>query len=174
MKKPQILEYLTQRSDEIGECLVWTGATNSAGHPVASIGGRRAIPVRRWAWEAWHGIEAGELRVVTQCGTLRCVHPACSLAMTVTGVNRRIAARGGMSTPAARMARTRNGRKQSPLTMDDARAIRALRDEGKTLAAIAQAYPVSVDTIGRICRGMRWVDHQNNPNPFAQLLKIAA
>lgn len=172
MKRADVLAYLRDRCHEVGECLVWRLATNGAGHPVASIGGRRSIPVRRWAWEAWNGKKAGDLMVVSNCGTLRCVHPACSEALTSTGVNRAIAARGGMSTPAVRMARTRNGRKVSPLTMDDARAIRARRADGQTLAKIAEDYPVSMDTISKICNGKRWVDHQ--ANPFGQLLKAAA
>lgn len=172
MTRDDVEKYLKVRTIEEGGCWIWQLACTGAGHPVASIGGRRALSVRRWAWEQWHGREAGDRRIVPTCRNPKCVNPQHAQAMTPGDVNRWLAANGRMSTAAVRISRARNAQKRSPLTIEDVRAIRARRAAGETLEQIRSDYPVSLDAIGRICRCRTWIDHA--ANPFAQLVRIAA
>ena len=159
-----VMAYLEPRCVEDGDCLLWQLACNGAGNPVASLEGRRSVPVRRWVWQGLNPgrILTGELRVVPSCGNALCM--AHLQALTPSAVNRAIAARGGFSTPAFRKARRDAGRAQGKLTLADARMIRHRRWVlGETLTAIKPDYPVSLSVLSHICRGEAWPDPAGNP-----------
>lgn len=163
MNRAQVETYLKARSVEVGDCWAWQCSCTGEGHPVASIGGKRSIAVRRWAWQHWHRKDPGRDRIVLTCGTPKCVNPEHLQRMTPSELNRWLGKMGRMSTPAARIARARNAQRASPLTMEDARAIRARRAAGEKLVEIAKDYPVGLEAISRICLGKSWVDYQANP-----------
>lgn len=168
MTPDQVRAFLAPRTEQLGDCLLWTKATNSAGAPVASIEGVRARAVRRWVWECFHpGYVLGVRRIVPICGDSLCLEPGHQASRSPSDVNKMIAARGGFSTVARRVACRRSGRALSPLTIDDVRAIRARRAGGEKLASITADYPVDLSAIARICRGESWHDAAN---PFAGLL----
>ncbi len=154
----RVLAFLAPRTVEEGDCLLWTKAVNSSAHPVASIDGQRSIPVRRWVFVQLNGAVPASKRVVARCGHPRCVAPGCTIAVTPSGVNQRIAARGGFSTAQRLIAVRRAARLAcSPLVEADIPKIieRRFVHEEK-LESIAADYPVGISTISRICRGESW------------------
>lgn len=165
--RAQVETFLQPRVVEDGDCWVWQRSCTGTGHPVASIGGRRSIAVRRWAWEAWHGRSAGVLRVLCTCAHPQCVNPAHLAAVEPATMNHWLASRGRFSTHAVRMARRAVGRASSPLTEADVIEIRRRRNAGELLREIAADYPVGPERISVICRYESWAEVGN---PWAGLI----
>jgi hypothetical protein len=161
MTPDDLLTYLRARTIEEGECWLWQRATTGEGHPVASIGGRRSIPVRRWAWGVWHGAEPGDRRIVCRCAEPRCVWPGHLEAVTPSGMNRWLVKHGRMSTPAVAAARREIARRASPLTQADVIEIRRRRAAGEKLREIAPDFPVGYNQISKICRYEAWAEVGN-------------
>lgn len=168
MTPEAVHEYLRQRCTEEGDCLLWSGATNSSGHPVASVDGERSRSLRRWIWQCMRpGVVIGRRRAMSSCDHPLCVQPDHVIALMPSEVMRRAGARGAMRTPAFRRACQLRGRMSSSLTLVDVRAIRGRRVAGETLKAIAADYRIHLSTVHRICRGESWPDPAN---PFAGLM----
>ena len=163
MTRAAALSFLAPRCDEEGSCLIWRRAVNSGGSPVASIDGKSSRSVRRWVFERLHGPAGADMAVVPTCDNPLCVEPRHAEAVTRSMVNVLIADRGGMRTPAARRARRINGRTQSPLTIEDVRAIRRRKAGGETLVSMRADYPVSLAVLSKICRHESWPDPAANP-----------
>jgi hypothetical protein len=155
----QIRAYLAPRTKEEGDCLLWQKSLTSTGVPAARFGGRAGSckPVRRWILEELNG-PIGLLRARMTCRNTLCVEPSHLRAMTPAQVNRDMAKCGSMATPEVRASRRRNARLRSPLTIDDVRKIRALRESGLSLQKIANQFPVCKSTISKICRNESWVE----------------
>lgn len=72
------LDWLKQRSEEVGECLVWKLSCSHGTQPTVRIGGRkgRMVLVRREAWALTHGRPMAPDHVPRMsCGTPKCTHP---------------------------------------------------------------------------------------------------
>lgn len=160
--------YLRARSveDPITGCWCWSRGLNGQGNPSASIGGKRSIMVRRWAWQKVNG-PAGKRRVVSTCGRTICVNLEHLAALTPTQVNRMMAKQGRFSTPAFRNARREAARKKSKLTVESVAKIRTRRAEGATLKVIAKEFGVHWSRVSKICKGEAWADLMPGASVFS-------
>lgn len=151
--------YLRARSveDPITGCWCWSLSVNGVGMPSASIGGKRSVPVRRWAWQKVNG-PAGKRRVVSTCGHVTCVNLEHLAALTASQVNRMMSRQGRFVTTAFRHARREAGRKNSKLSVESVAKIRQRRAEGATLKVIAKEFDVHFSAVSKICRGESWAD----------------
>ena len=150
------LDYLRQRSHEVGDCWLWRLAVGKTGYPIMSPRQTGESLVRRVAARlAGLPLQQGCL-VVTSCGEKCCVNPAhmrlsdhkrVAAAAREAGAYRRLPRRAKIA--AAKRA-------SSKLTMEDARAIRA---SGERLRDIAAAYGVSLGTIKSIRSGSTWREY---------------
>jgi hypothetical protein len=140
-----------------GDCLIWTGAKNGAGYPLAQIDGRMRS-VRRVVLEAGRGEPlARRIVVSTTCGCTDCIAPEHLRAAT----HARNMARAIGRKPAdvrARMALAR--RRTAPkLTLERAREIRVAVACGEPRAAVAGRMGISVRMVGLIVRGAAWREY---------------
>lgn len=132
------------RTRDDGECMVWTGARNHDGYPLARIG-KSVRKVHRLVAELTHGGTAGKC-VCHSCDNRSCIAPG----HLFVGTN---AENVADKVRKARQARVHGPRK---LTMADASAVRACRALGSTVASLAKEFDVSVRQIQRILSGARW------------------
>lgn len=168
--RSSLVDRILGRSVEVGECLEWQGAMQSAGcTPVLNWHGKPTA-VRRLIAEALEMRVAGKV-VTNRCGNPRCVAPEHLLVTT----------RGALSTKVCRaldrssvlFRRTMQQRAaQQPrvkLSHEKAAAIRARYAQGGvTQRGLAAEYGVAQRTIGCVLNGETWNDFSS---PFAQLLR---
>lgn len=117
--------------DEQTGCWLWHGAHDEKGY--AMIGGTRAHLnyYRRFVGPIPDGLEIDHL-----CQVRRCVNPSHLRLVSHTENMRRA--------------------KNTKLTLEKARRIRALRVEGHSASEIGEMFGVSRDMVYRICRGEYW------------------
>lgn len=152
MAPHEVMAWLEQRVRADGECLVWVGCTNSAGHPTASLEGRKSVAVRPWLWSKLKRPLQNGRRLVVRCDNLQCLNLAHARPLWTSQINREIAARGGYTTPARQVAARRNGSAASPYGDEIVERVRELRAAGHTLEQIEQATGVPLTTASRWCR----------------------
>lgn len=161
--KPITIDYLRERSDEVGDCWIWKRAAGKAGYPVMSRRSGGDGLVRRAAARL-AGLEpAPRQPVVSCCGDKLCVNPAHMRLSTVKLVAKKAAKDGAYSRLPRRVKIAATKRAASKLTMADARAIRA---STMRLADLAKKHDVSLGTIKSIRIGRTWKDHAS---PWAGL-----
>jgi hypothetical protein len=161
-------EWLAKRTEEDGDCLLWTRAMNSGGVPVATIE-LKLVNVRRWLLvQQGKRLRPGD-KVVPTCRNPRCLSHL--KVMSPSEVNEWIVAGGGRRTAAA-LASSRRNRELSTVvgSMDMARRIRALRAEGLTYKAIGIETGVPWRRCYDICMGKSWVEHA----PASSIFTLAA
>lgn len=151
MTREEVIAWLEARvrlEEETG-CLLWTMAVNGEGSPIASVDGVRSRAVRPWLCRQLKGEIPQGHRLLPRCKNRRCLNLAHAQAMTISDINRQLAADGHYRSIARRMACRRT------LYSDDlvAEARRLRFQEGMTLKAVAAAVGMHFSNVSRICRG---------------------
>lgn len=130
-------------------CWLWKACVDSSGYgQILWLGKRRNA--HRIAWQLVHGPIATGTHVLHRCDTPACVRPS----HLFLGTNEQNIA-----------DRTRKGRSHRPagannpnakITPEAAQQILARRQQGESIASLAEAFGVNVWTIGQITRGLHW------------------
>lgn len=153
-------------TEEVGDCILWTGAIGNAGHPIYKPRGCGCTLVRRAMFELAGGELEPRIPIDTRCGERTCVNPDHLFKATVSGIAKRAARKGAWKskTRAAKIAAAK--RAKGKLTIEQAREIRMSTESGPKLAAI---YGVNKSLITGIRSGRNWKEYSNS-NPFAGLM----
>lgn len=148
---PEVLDYLRPRIEEEGECWIWQQLLDRNHQPKATIGYVYSTNVRRWILTCMRG-ELGKRVASTSCGVRGCVNPDHLVATTLRAAIQAAAKRGAHSHPSAIANRTAALRSSSKLAgrRDE---ILAMRQQGMSYRAIAEAIGCNQSAIGNICRG---------------------
>jgi hypothetical protein len=145
-------------------CRLWPGARTAAGIPQASDGAkRRGLNLRREVYTLAVGPIPEGHEVVMDCEVPTCLEPGHMLAMTKSERMRRLGKAGRLSTPAFVAARAKAAQDRSDFSMEKAAEMRAKRQAGAKLEALAAEFGLSVDMASRICRGEAWKTDQPAP-----------
>lgn len=153
--RQEVLRRLLMRSELVGDCLLWRGATNHGGYGLISVQGRMKS-AHRVAWELAHGtlVPKGKL-VCHKCDTPGCVL-AAHLFLGSHLDNARDCRDKGRDNP---VYGSTNGR--SKMSAQGVRRMRALRrsDPRKwTHQALATEFGVGPTTVGYILNYETWKD----------------
>lgn len=152
--------------DEVGECLLWRGATNGAGAPYANISGK-STNLRKYVRELVHGpSQPGRMHI------MKCDNPGCLVVshialLTKKEFGRKLAKTGVYSTPkrsAAIIAGRRASGKQLKLTMEKARQIRS---DPRKAADVAAELGVSIGTVHQVRQGVAWREGVTGASVFS-------
>lgn len=130
------------------ECWPWTGGTSRGyGKFYDGVGMRRA---HRVGWQIVHGAWPGELHVLHSCDNPLCQNPT----------HWRLGTHADNMHEMYERKRHRQIRgeevKNSRLTEQSVREIRALRREGHTLVELGARFGVHFSTIAYACNGKNW------------------
>lgn len=152
----ELLMLIQQRSEEEGDCLLWTGASCTRG-PVVTIK-QMQYPLRRLVWEAKHGepFPAGSVTGVS-CKNHLCLEHVIDKTWSEHN-----------SRPTSLTHRIRTAmakRKDSKLS--DA-AVAEIRASGERADVLAERHGISTAYVYMIRRGYNRRDYAN---PFAGLVK---
>jgi len=157
------MDYLRARCTEEGECLLWDGALNSAGHPTASIAGKATL-VRRFAYASIYGkqLPPGR-RLVSLCGNPRCCAENCLRSKTVSEVLKLAYAVWKRNDPGYTQAMQRRCAPIAKLSLAKAEAIRA---SGKRYQDVAAEEGISLECARRVILGTAWRSSTVNSSVF--------
>lgn len=131
-------------------CWLWLARTDRRGYGRLAVGGRRARPAHRVAYEAFRGAIGDGMFVCHRCDVPACVNPA-HLFLGTPADNARDRDRKGRASRRDRSGE-RNGRAR--LTEADVLVIRAL--PAVDLAALSRKYGVDRSTIRGAITGKSW------------------
>lgn len=161
----EIMRLLDSTVEE-ANCILWTGATSSTGHPIYKPHGCGCQLVRRKMFELTRGDLTPRVPIDTICGERRCINPAHLRQSTIQDIAKKASKKGAWSSQlrAAKIAAAK--RAKGKLTMEQAREIRMSAESGPKLAA---RYGVNPSLINGIKRGKNWRESANT-NPFAGLM----
>ena len=156
----ELLNKITDRCEEVGDCLEWQGHVSSGGSPRIWHEGK-THSVRKLMLQA-NG-KASEVppkhKLMTTCENPRCIHPShLVIAPMAKFVRVRLVANTNHQIRAAKIAKAR--RKSAKLTADDVAAIRA-SDEADHI--LAERYGVSRSHVSGIQARTKWRDHSVSP-----------
>lgn len=156
----ELLNKITDRCEEVGDCLEWQGHVSSGGSPRIWHEGK-THSVRKLMLQA-NG-KASEVppkrKLMTTCENPRCVHPSHLVIVPMAKFVRvRLVANTNHQIRAAKIAKAR--RKSAKLTADDVAAIRA-SDEADHI--LAERYGVSRSHVSGIQARTKWRDHSVSP-----------
>jgi hypothetical protein len=155
---------IIERTEELADCLLWTGATGKSGHPIYKPYGCPCTLTRRAVFRLTVGELVHREPIDTTCGEKLCLNPSHLVRSTVSKIGKRAAKTGAWSGLArrAKIAKTKRG--QMKLTEEKAREIRESAESGPVLA---ERYGVNKSLVNNIKRGVAWRDY--TPNPWAGL-----
>ena len=158
------LTLVCDRTEEYGDCNLWTGATTERGYPIHKLAGHSCQLVRRTVFRLCGGVLVPRQPIDVCCGEVRCLNFAHMFQSSTQAVAKKAAKRGAWSSPvrAARIANARRGTMK--LDMQKAAEIRNSEDSGPVLAA---RYGVNRSLVNNIKRGAAWKDYSN---PYLQLM----
>lgn len=161
----EIMRILDSTVEE-ADCILWTGATGSTGHPIYKPRGCGCTLVRRAVFALTKGELGYRVPIDTKCGERKCINPAHLFESTTQQVAKRAAKRGAFSsaTRGAKIAKAK--RAKGKLTIEIAREIRMSDESGPVLAL---RYGVDKSLINGIKAGRAWKEYGNS-NPFAGLM----
>lgn len=156
---------LIDRTDELADCHLWSGSTNS-GLPTYKPAGQPCTLVRRAMYQLAGGTLERRVPIDVTCDERLCINPAHLKKSSVRKIGQKAAAQGAWRTKAraAKIASAKRAGPQAKLTIEDARLIRLSTETGLALAA---RYGVNRAVIVGIKAGKRWRDYSN---PFAGLM----
>lgn len=141
-----------------GGCLIWTGAKNGPGYPMAEQDGRTRS-ARRMLVEQLRGGRPidGRLVVTSTCGCVDCMAPEHLRVIShAANLARKVASKPLDVRIRMALARRRTAPK---LTLARAREIRHAVAAGETRAAVAARMGVSVGMVNQIVRGAAWREY---------------
>jgi hypothetical protein len=162
-RKVHTLESLLERTEDIGECMVWKGYSCNRTPQVDNQG--QMVPVRRLILGLTGTPVVGRF-IGVKCGTDLCVCPAHITQRSVK-THAKVMARAAASRRAAKATEqliARRRRDDLKLNAEKAREIRESAESGQVLA---DRYGVSRSLVNKIKRGVYWRD---TSNPFAGLI----
>lgn len=139
--------------DMSGDCWIWTGAKNSEGY-----GTYRKGKAHRISFERAFGTIPDGMVVCHRCDNPSCVNPAHLFIGTVAENNRDRAlkgrSKGTFKSDASHPSRTRSGERHwsAKLSAAEVQSIRARRNSGESVKALAAHFNVHHATISRIAR----------------------
>lgn len=143
-------ERFWSKVDTSGDCWQWIGAKNAKGYGNFYASRSKWVHAHRFSWEVANGSIPDGMHVLHHCDNPSCVRPL-HLFLGTNLDNRR-----------DMFAKRRHPHGQthgnSKLTMNDARAIRALCNRGDTRASLARSFKVSRSTVRDIVIGASYVD----------------
>ena len=149
---------LLTRTEEEGECLIWTGMTCAAFTPVprchydyTGAPTKASRSLRRTIAEAMAGKPLGKKVASCICGTPLCVHPGHIGVMTRKAAMQRASAAGKIKGAATTARNRLSGLRRRKLTDDQIRQILARSDESQS--RLAQEFGVARSTIGNVLSG---------------------
>lgn len=166
-RKVHTLDTLLACTQEVGDCLEWTGNCMNKGHPVVNHDGKQWM-VRRLVLTLTGKHIKSRYVVGTTCGNRRCINPAHLVQLSPQRrmvVMARASAATHSQARSCKVAKTKRAGPQAKLTDDQVRAIRAGTESQRATAAL---YGVSQHLIASIRLGRRRRDFSN---PFAGLIK---
>lgn len=160
-RAPVTMETIAAKCDEVGDCLIWKGATNSRGVPSMSVDGR-PISVRLWIARNVLQLDlSGGLIVTCSCLDQRCVAQGHVIGVKRAVVQKMWSDHLQYSTHPARRAKlaaaARKRSKNSP------ELIQKIRDAEGRQIDIAQRLGVSQHLVSRVKRRRIWNDYAGNP-----------
>ncbi len=150
---------LMDRTEELADCLMWTGAVTKAGYPIYKPYCKPCALVRRAMFELNGGVLDPRVPIVTTCGEKLCINPKHLAKSTIKEVATAAGARGAFSSRARSAKIAESKRKRGKLVLEDARAIRLSTEKGPALAA---RYGVNKSLINRIKSGSAWRDYSSH------------
>lgn len=149
---------LLTRTEEEGECLIWTGMTCAAFTPVprchydyTGAPTKASRSLRRTIAEAMAGKPLGKKVASCICGTPLCVHPGHIGVMTRKAAMQRASAAGKIKGAATTARNRLSGLRRRKLTDDQIRQILARSDESQSRLALE--FGVARSTIGNVLSG---------------------
>lgn len=161
------LENLKDYADEEGDCLIWRGATNKRGSPIATIGKRRGVYVRRHIFTELLGKKIRKGRVMTSlCVNPRCIAPECLTTKTKGEILARTYAIGARSRAAARQSWSVGLRKAQNVKLDREKAAQ-IRASQEPTNDLAKQYGVDPQTIRNVRAFRCWNDVMNGASVFS-------
>lgn len=150
---------ILQRTEEVGDCMEWTGHCNRGKHPHWRLNGN-LHPAGRVVWTLAHEREPSRRMLIgTRCGNPRCIHPDHLIARSRSKAN--LAAGARDITYRVRQASLK--RKNSRLTIEIVREIRASTEPANVFDA---RYGLSPGYAWRIRTNKAWREYGT---PFAGL-----
>ena len=159
---------LIERTEECGDCLLWTGSVGHSGLPIYKPYGKPCTLVRRAMFQLNGGTLIPRKPIDTRCGEKCCVNPAHLFQSTTSKVSQRAAKRGAFSGLVRRSKIAESKRSISKLTLEQARDIRVSPETGPVLAL---RYGVNKAVINGIKNGTRWKEYGGH---WAGLMRMAA
>lgn len=158
---------ILDRTEELADCILWTGATGASGHPIFKPYGGPCTLVRRAVFEMSVGGLVRREPIDTTCGEKLCLNPSHMERSTTAKIAQKAASMGAWSGKArsAKIATTK--RAKGKLTIEQAREIRMSTESGPVLAA---RHGVNKSLINGIKAGRNWKDYTSM---FAGLMTSA-
>jgi hypothetical protein len=156
-------EWVLERCEQDGDCLLWARTCDRNGVPRISVKGEDksrtiTLQLRRVMWENQHGPIPQGMKVSVTCGNPRCLeHLTLKTSQQVI--------RDLSNRPDVRARKVVAGyqtRTRSTFSMEKARYVRT---SPKTLQQVADELGISLSSAGKIRRGEMWAE----VNPFAGL-----
>ncbi len=142
------IETVHDRCTDDGDCWLWAQAVNSAGHPQASIPGVRSKLIRRFAFEAMHGLLDAGTVVADLCQHRLCCNPEHLQQQTMSQVLKLAYASG---------ARNRHHKRPNFPTKLDWMKVAEIRSESVlTRKQMAEKYGVSTSAIKEVILYRTW------------------
>lgn len=152
------------RTEELADCLLWTGATGDTGHPIYKPYACPCTLVRRAMFRLAGGNLLPRKPIDSHCNERLCVNPAHLFQSTSSKIAIKAAKRGAFSSKARSAKIAAAKRAKGKLTLEQAREIRMSSESGPVLAL---RYGVNRSLINNIKAGRAWKDYAN---PFAGLM----
>lgn len=149
--KAEIEARFWPKVDKSGDCWVWTASKYADGYGQFGISKLRKSNFRahRVSWWIAHGEWPSEqMDLCHKCDNPACVNPDHLFVGDRTTNMRDASAKG----------RVKHGAKHwgAKLSEADVLAIKGLRAVGQSYSVISRKYGVAMQTVARICTGVRW------------------
>lgn len=157
---PEVVKLL-ERTEEFGDCKLWTGALIHGKAPVITIDDKKVYVKRRVM--ALLGRNVEHKCVTSDCTNKLCIEPAHLVVTTKGGIARRTAASGALSTPLCGAKVAAALRAKSKLSQA---AVQAIRASDKPVIELAAENNISESYVYMIRRGDFRKDYSS---PFAGL-----
>ena len=150
----QLPQFLEARTEEFGDCLLWTRSYAGA-TPVASVtradGTRPTAPVRRTIWLLLHGSVPAGMDVITRCGSPKCVELRHFKLATRKASCQNASAQGRMSSPTRSASQRRAAdKRQDRIGAAGAAQVRALLAQGISREAVAVTMGITPKSVRNI------------------------